>query len=703
MNIIILLLVTMLTCSCSSGGSSSGDGSSSLPIVYTGKTSQATITSANALKLFLFAWGGGPSSSSSASLASLLGISKISSYHEGAAPAFSQRLRQFRQNKVLLAAAAQGVSTSTPVHETYYGSVSGTAIYSGYVNADGTGQITIIYSNYNDGDNITYDGDATLTIYGYDPSYNLFTNVDMEMNHLTFQGPDTYYSLTGIVHTDEDVQSKSETTTFHVDGLNEVIKETFRLENYTIQTSCDDLFSPKVCSESSAGRVYVATEGYTDVSVSNPLLYNHYGQFNVDVPDAGGPLLISGANSKERVSPLSVNQLRIEVDSDGDSVYESSRTYLWTDLTGLIFKWENAIGTAGYDEAYSVQQTPDGGFVAAGYTNTNSANQLDTYLVKTDAAGDLEWSKTYGGTDNEVAQSVQVTSDGGFIIAGYSYPFGTGGEKIYVVKTDALGNIEWEKKFDALVDSEAYAIQETSDGGFVIAGYMVSFLSGTGLVGFGGDDVYVLKINAQGDAIWDKRFGGLYDDHGYSVRETLDGGFIIAGTTSSFEYDTKREQVYLIKTDSEGNALWEKTFGGIYSDYGYDAKEIPGGGYIVSGYRSGNNFYLIKTDADGGLIWEKTLSSTYSLYSKNALELASGGGFVVAGTIDRDMALIKVDSDGGVVWERRFNWSNYLTDCQGFDVKRTTDGGYVIAGYTWPAADDKDFYLVKTDADGHSK
>ncbi len=700
----LLLLLAALTYSCSSGGSSSAPAGSlyGQPVAYSGKTTQAAVTAGNALKLFLFAWGGGPySSSAAAELAS----GKPSVKGRGTALSFNMLPGQLRRTMAQRAASSKTVSMSTAVNETYSGLVSGTATYSGYVNDDGTGWILVIYHNYNDGDHITYDGDTTLTINGYDPAYDLYTNVDEQMVHLTTQSPDAFYTLTGAIHTVVDIPGNSSLSTFQVDGRNEVLGETFRLQNYSMRTDCDNIVYPTVCSESDAGRVYVQTEGYTDVSTTDPLLFHNYGKFNVDAPDAGGPMLLAGLNgSTARMSPLSVSRFRIETDENGDAAYESTSDHFWYDVTGLVFTWEGSYGTStSYEEAYSVRQAADGGFVAVGYANTGSTNHLDGYLIKTDAAGTLEWSRTFGGAYDDVLRSVQTTTDGGFILAGYSN--GTSGEKVYVVRTDPQGGVVWEKRYDTLADSRAYAVQQTSDGGFIVAGYMDSFIPGVGVVGLGLDDAYLLKLDPQGNIVWDKRFGGADYDHAYSVQETSDGGFIIAGTTSSFpDWITYREQVYLIKTDKDGTLVWQKTFGGIYGDYGYDAKEVPGGGYIVSGNAS-NSFYLLRTDANGGLLWEQSVSGTGSIYSQISVELARDGGFVVAGASIWDMVLIKFGEDGTVKWNRAFNWSNYLTLCAGFAVTATGDGGYVVAGSTVVSTgtSDKNFYLVKTDALGNSQ
>jgi hypothetical protein len=253
-------------------------------------------------------------------------------------------------------------------------------------------------------------------------------------------------------------------------------------------------------------------------------------------------------------------------------------------------------GTDGY-WASSVQQTSDGGYIVAGYTDSFGAGDDDIFLIKTDANGNIIWAKTYGGIDNDRAFSVQQTSDGGYIVAGWTYSFGAGSRDFFLIKTDANGNIIWAKTYGGTSWDEATSVQQTSDGGYIVAGDTRSFSAGD-------DDIFLIKTDANGNIIWAKTYGGASYDEASSVQQTSDGGYIVAGVTRSFSAGW--HDVLLIKTDANGNVQWAKTYGGTSVDVAYSVQQTSDGGYIVAGYTSSfgagsSDIFLIKTDANGNI------------------------------------------------------------------------------------------------------
>jgi len=360
--------------------------------------------------------------------------------------------------------------------------------------------------------------------------------------------------------------------------------------------------------------------------------------------------------------------------------------------------WEKTFGGADDDAGYSVQQTEDGGYIIVGQTSSFGAGGIDVYLLKTDASGNKQWQKTFGGEENDQGFSVQQTKDGGYIIAGNARSWTPWDCDVYLIKTDALGNKQWQKTFGTGLNDDGFSVQQTEDGGYIIGGdygEIISLLKtdslgnkewdntyfndrrgGRGhsvqqtedggyiLTGYGptwwgepGEDanIYLLKTDALGNKEWRKIFGGDDEDQGYSVQQTEDGGYIIAGTTKSFSvgaYD-----VYLIKTDALGNKQWQKTFGGAEDDFGYSVRQTKDSGYIIAGMTEsfgagGKDVYLIKTDASGNKQWQKTF----------------GGA----------------EDDGA-----------YLDQ----SVLQTEDGGYIITGYTESfGAGGQDVYLIRIEA-----
>jgi hypothetical protein len=263
--------------------------------------------------------------------------------------------------------------------------------------------------------------------------------------------------------------------------------------------------------------------------------------------------------------------------------------------------WEQTYGGLGSDYGKSVQQTTDGGYIITGYTDSGNAT-FDVYLIKTYGNGVEQWSQTYGGTDSEIGRSVQQTTDGGYIITGNSYyaePLGIGSSDVYLIKTDGNGVEQWSQTYSGPNDGVGYSVQQTTDGGYIITGYTNSFENGQ-------EDVYLIKTDGNGVEQWGQIYGGPNYDVGTSVQQTTDGGYIITG----YSFGNGSSDVYLIKTDGNGVEQWSQTYGGTNIDWGYSVQQTTDGGYIITGRTNsfGNgsfDVYLIKTDSEG------TLSSSF--------------------------------------------------------------------------------------------
>jgi len=355
--------------------------------------------------------------------------------------------------------------------------------------------------------------------------------------------------------------------------------------------------------------------------------------------------------------------------------------------TSSTLEWSKTFGGSKNDVGESVQITSDGGYIIVGYTYSFGAGESDVYLIKTDSEGNMLWNKTYGGPKCDAGRSVQETSDGGYIIAGYTH------EDVYLIKTDSEGNLLWNTTYGGPNSDEGQFVQITSDGGYIIVGSTKSFRVDA--------DVYLIKTDREGNMLWNKTYGGSDEDRGKSVQVTGDGGFIIVGSTKSF--GSGKSDVYLIKTDSEGNMLWSRTYGGSKDDWGYHVKITGDSGYVISGFHvkvgeggaaGGSVVYLIKTDSDGKKQWIKT----YDGATGYSVHVTEDGGYIIVGEIylglNRDIFLIRTDSDGRELWSK--NIGGPLTDV-GKSIQVKNDGGCIIAGRTDRFSPNVfDVYLVRT-------
>ncbi len=348
-----------------------------------------------------------------------------------------------------------------------------------------------------------------------------------------------------------------------------------------------------------------------------------------------------------------------------------------------IMRWEKTFGGRGDDSAYSLAHTSDGGYILAGTTGG------DFWLVKTDAKGVELWNRTIGSNEFSEAYSAIQTSDGGYILAGST------SSKACLVKTDANGNEQWQRTIGGNEFSEAYSAIQTFDGGYIIAGSARSY-------GSDNLDFLLVKTDAEGTEQWNRTFGGEGRDRLYSFQQTFDGGYILIGDTRSTRIDSS--DFWLVKTDNNGVELWNRTFGGHYNDRAYSVQQTPDSGFIMAGVRrslhgNGYDCWLVKTDAEGVEMWDRTFGH-YEDNRPYSILQSPDGGYIIAGktgssgTGSYDMWLVSTDPDGYVQWEMTFGGTGQ--DDVARSVLLAPDGGLVVAGdKDWFTEQGTDFWLIK--------
>lgn len=358
-------------------------------------------------------------------------------------------------------------------------------------------------------------------------------------------------------------------------------------------------------------------------------------------------------------------------------------------------EWSKTFGGSNIDVGYCVQQTADGGFIISGYTRSYGANGHNIWLLKTDYFGNELWNNTFGGSNDDEGESVQQTNDGGYIITGWTKSFGSGGKDVWLIKTDYQGNELWNKIFGGSYDDGGTTVQQTTDGGYIIAGYTSSY-------GVGSVDAWLIKTDEQGNQQWTKTLGGYSSDGAWCVQQTTDGGYILTGWTLS-SGPGYVGNAWLVKTDGTGNQQWSKAFGGDDVDRGYHVQQTSDGGFITTGYTSSfgaglDDVLLIKTDSSGNEQWIKTYGGTGRDYGY-CVEQTIDGGYIITGyTLSYgaggdDIWLIKTNSGGELQWDQTYGGVN--SDV-GYYVQQTTDTGYILTGHTLSyGAGLHDVWLIK--------
>jgi hypothetical protein len=433
-------------------------------------------------------------------------------------------------------------------------------------------------------------------------------------------------------------------------------------------------------------------------------------------------------------------------------------------------EWQSVLGSSLDDIPYSISQTADGGYIVAGTTMSGgsgtagtgyavpfpgsgvgttglgslligAANNViastkaqkytirvesasapvasptlggggslsvntDILVIKLDPAGNIQWLQVYGSSYDDEASAIRQTSDGGYILAGYT---GAGGNRdVLVMRLDASGNVIWQRVMGGSYKDSASDIRQTGDGGYILVGSAYSSNSGDVGANHGSGDVWVIRLDPSGNVVWQKLLGGYGDDNGYSIRQTSEGGYVLTGSTFSSntgDVGTNHgsDDVWVVKLDNGGSLQWQKVLGGNAHEAGYGIRQTTDGGYVLIGVTgSGSSgdvgpghgmgdFWVVKLDTAGNIQWQKVLGGS-DVDNGKAIEQTTDGGYILTGYSTSsgsgdvgpnhnscDAWVVKLDSLGNIQWQNPFGGSSVEW---GMDIQQTSDGGYVFTGNT---------------------
>ena len=384
-------------------------------------------------------------------------------------------------------------------------------------------------------------------------------------------------------------------------------------------------------------------------------------------------------------------------------------------LVFLLFSWINlqagttwarAYGKNKRESANSVAVTTDGGFVVAGWTQSFGKGNSDFWVIKLDAHGNIIWEKTYGKRGREKANCIIQTKDGGFIVAGETTSYPRYLINIWVLKLDQHGNIVWQKSYGGPGNEIPDSIIETADGGYLISGTIHRLNTGK----FKHRDFLLIKIDKNGKLQWQKAYGGKGDEEGHAVVQTSDGGFAVVGRSTSFSKDWG--DFWVLKTDKMGTPQWEMTYGGPYDDRPYGLIQTSDGGYLLTGHSQSfgerprdTNAWLLKLDRQGNVLWQISYGNRKMNEAFRAVETRDGG-YAVVGISDPDymaspdLWIFKIDRAGNLKWSKTYGGDFWES---GYSIKEAPDGGLVAVGYSETAfkVHVKHVFAVKTDGNGN--
>ncbi len=378
-------------------------------------------------------------------------------------------------------------------------------------------------------------------------------------------------------------------------------------------------------------------------------------------------------------------------------------------------EWAKAFGGSNADQGRAISQSSDGGYFVASTTSSNNGDVfgnhggVDFWVLRLDSVGTILWKKPFGGSTDEQPYALQATSDKGCIAVGYTLSNDedvSGNHGYYdawVLKLDSLGAIQWQRCLGGSDWEQANDVQQTKDGGYIVVGRSRS-TDGDVTVNHGYLDYWIVKLDGSGTLEWQKSYGGSSEDDAYAVMQTLDGGYIVGGESSSLDGNVTgnhgESDCWILKLDPEGKIEWEKSLGGASIDRANDVIESRDGGFVVlgqvysingdvTGNHGYNDFWVVKLNNNGDIEWQKALGGSNEEYARSIWQTRDGG-YVMTGQTQSnngdalgndggaDVWVVKITETGEIQWQKTLGGTQ---DELGNSIQQTRDEGYILAGH----------------------
>lgn len=464
------------------------------------------------------------------------------------------------------------------------------------------------------------------------------------------------------------------------------------------------------------------------------------GQIGIgtETPDASSVLDLTSTNKGALLPRMTESQRNAITDpAMGLMVFNTNTNclnfwsgYQWVGVCGEIapanFPVNSLYGGNNIEYPLYGIQTKDGGYITAGFSNSSISGNVsasnkggdDIWILKLAANGSVQWDKSLGGNSTDHARSIEQTSDGGYIVCGYTSSSNNGdvahtnhgNSDFWIIKLDAAGNVQWDKLYGGNGNEQGIYAHQTTDGGYIVTGHSTSSNNGDVThTNHGNSDIWVLKLDAAGNIQWNQLYGGNGGEDSYSIKQTIDGGYIVSGFSNSSQNGNVSDvnnggnDYWILKLDSSGNIEWDKLYGGANNDQAITIRQTTDGGYVIGGFSNssqsgdisqtnngGSDYWIVKLDILGNLEWEKLYGGTDEEQNTFTIQ-TNDGGYLLAGWTQSsgsgdvagtnkgliDVWLIKLDRTGNKQWEKLYGANGVE---QAVAVAQTQNGGYAVFG-----------------------